>query len=573
MAERFLRVVGLTMVNEVRLLGRDPVSLLMLVIAPVVIMTVAGYSLGALYGNRDRIAEIALVDHDGGDIAGALVDAVPSDAPFRLARVDDLAAVRERLGDPDAAPLAIEVPAGAEARLAAGRSAALVLYVDPARRLEVHALEVALGAVQRRAAAATRRRTQRALAVQARATRHAGVRLERRLAREERGLRRSIDEGARAAVAAMRAKVRLALDRSQRDAEAALRRSSALALGRVRAEVDLRGAALARVAARLHALTAVQPALERWLAAAREGAGRHAAAIPPPPELPVLPAEEDLAVLQRPLDLHDLTLTLPVLDSASLVGPIAADLVVAGRPATRDVLDELRVPLTTAPPVLPGVLDVVERPAVDGAAIRVNPFDQYVPGFGVTFLLIGMMLGLSLTLFDERDWGTLERVRAGGGSLAGILIGKVLARSLVGVAQMAVLFGVGRAVFGVSLGPAPMALVAPTLGMAFAGAALGLVVPALAPAHDSVMPLGTMTSLALAAVGGCWWPLDFEPAWMRAVARWLPTTWTMQAYNDLMIRGAPASAVLVPSLVTTAIGTAILVAGIALSLASSRRRA
>ena len=123
----------------------------------------------------------------------------------------------------------------------------------------------------------------------------------------------------------------------------------------------------------------------------------------------------------------------------------------------------------------------MERPAVDGAAVRVNAFDQYVPGFGVTFLLIGMMLGISLTLFDERDWGTLQRVRAGGASLAGILIGKVLARVVVGVVQMIVLFGVGWALFDIALGRQPAALLLPMISMAFAGAALGLVIPASPP--------------------------------------------------------------------------------------------
>jgi len=218
-------------------------------------------------------------------------------------------------------------------------------------------------------------------------------------------------------------------------------------------------------------------------------------------------------------------------------------------------------------PTLPGTLDIVERAAVDGASVRVNAFDQYVPGFGVTFLLIGMMLGISLTLFDERDWGTLQRVRAGGASLAGILIGKVLARVVIGVAQMIVLFGVGWALFDIALGRQPAALLLPMISMSFAGAALGLVIPTLAPAHDSVMPLGTMTSLALAAVGGCWWPLDFEPAWMRTIAHWLPTTWTMQAYNDLMIRGAPPSAAVVPFLYTMTLGCGLLVIGVAAGMA------
>lgn len=74
----------------------------------------------------------------------------------------------------------------------------------------------------------------------------------------------------------------------------------------------------------------------------------------------------------------------------------------------------------------------------------------------------------------------------------------------------------------------------------------------------------------MAAIGG-WWPLDFEPAWMRTIAHWLPTTWTMQAYNDLMIRGAPPSAAVVPFLVTIAIGCGVLAIGVAAGVATQDR--
>lgn len=588
---RFVRSLALTVVNEARLLGRDPVSLAMLVIAPVVIMTVAGYSLGALYGAHRRAAVVPLVDRDGGGVAEELLRAVPPHGRLRLEPADDLAAVRRRLQQDGTAPLAIEVPPGTSETLAAGRSAALVLYVDPARRLEVNALEVALGAVERRVAAAGRTKAQHALAAHARELRHALAQLERALARARRAAATAAATDVHRALADARAQLTAALARSRHDVDAAAQRAQDGA-ALLRSELAERQAALGRVAANLAELDRARSAFEGWLAALRAAAGPHASEIPPPPAFPHPPAEADLALLTRPLDLPPTgSLAPPALDTA-LVGPTlnavarrVADVAHAGdaSAATADpravsgaasTLAALRARLdAAAPPTLPGTLDAIEQAAVDGVSIQVNAFDQYVPGFGVTFLLIGMMLGISLTLFDERDWGTLERVRAGGASLAGILVGKVLARACVGVVQMLVLFGVGWAVFDVTLGRTPAALLLPMVSMAFAGAALGLVIPSLAPAHDSVMPLGTMTSLALAAIGGCWWPLDFEPAWMRSIAHWLPTTWTMQAYNDLMIRGAPASAALVPFMVTTAIGCVVLAVGVgaALVVPSARR--
>ena len=571
MAERFFRTLGLTIVNEARLLSRDPVSLLMLVIAPVVIMTVAGYSLGALYGAHPRAVDVALVDHDDGTVADALVAAVPDDVPLRLARAPDLAAVRARLEDQGTAPLAVEVPAGTRAALAAGRDARLVLWVDPARRLEVNALELALARVMRRAAVHARRDATRELARHARELRHALADLERGIARERRRARAAAVADARDGFATLRARVEEALAKSRRDVEATLRRAEQDTLAGVRSEIAIRGAALERVATALRALDATRPAFERWLTDLRARAGRHADDIPPPPAFPAMPADADVALLARPLAIAPADVRLPALDVASLVADFGDDLARRAAGATvateNDALAAVRTRLAAAPAaVLPGTLDAAERPAVDGASVRVNAFDQYVPGFGVTFLLIGMMLGISLTLFDERDWGTLERVRAGGASLPGILIGKVVGRTVVGVFQMVVLFGVGWLLFDVTLGHTPSALFLPTISMAFAGAALGLVIPSLAPEHESVMPLGTMTSLALAAIGGCWWPLDFEPAWMRTFAQWLPTTWTMQAYNDLMIRGAPASAALVPALVTAAIGVVVLAIGVAAAM-------
>jgi ABC-2 type transport system permease protein len=219
---------------------------------------------------------------------------------------------------------------------------------------------------------------------------------------------------------------------------------------------------------------------------------------------------------------------------------------------------------------LPGVLGMVEEPANPREDVTVNAFDQYVPGFGVTFLLIGMMLGVALTLVDERSWGTLQRLEASGVPLTGLLLGKVASRFVVGVVQMVVLFAVGRVLFGISLGPQPAALLLPTIAMSFAAASLGLVMPTLTDSHDAVMPLGTMVSMAMSAVGGCWWPLDFEPSWMRSLSHALPTTWVMQAYNDLMIRRVDWSAAVWPSAIAFGIGVLYLAVGIVGNVGVSR---
>jgi ABC-2 type transport system permease protein len=75
------------------------------------------------------------------------------------------------------------------------------------------------------------------------------------------------------------------------------------------------------------------------------------------------------------------------------------------------------------------------------------------------------------------------------------------------------------------------------------------------------MPVGATIAMAMSAIGGCWWPLDFEPDWMRMLAQWLPTTWTMHAYNDLMIRHLEPGSALLPTMLTAALGLVYLIFG------------
>jgi hypothetical protein len=71
-----LRAIWLTMQNEARLLFVDPIVLFMLLMAPIVIITVAGYSLGSLYGGVASSFRTPVVDLDRGQVSAALIDAL-----------------------------------------------------------------------------------------------------------------------------------------------------------------------------------------------------------------------------------------------------------------------------------------------------------------------------------------------------------------------------------------------------------------------------------------------------------------------------------------------------------------
>ena len=71
-----LRAIWLTIQNEARLLIKDPIVLFMLLFAPVVIIMVAGYSLGSLYGGVAGSVRLPVVNHDKGEVGQGILDAL-----------------------------------------------------------------------------------------------------------------------------------------------------------------------------------------------------------------------------------------------------------------------------------------------------------------------------------------------------------------------------------------------------------------------------------------------------------------------------------------------------------------
>ena len=558
-----LRAIRLTMQNEARLLIKDPIVLFMLLFAPVVIITVAGYSLGSLYGAGVNSFRVPVIDLDHGPVADGILKALRSEPSIAVDLLDDVEEARRLVQFRDRTPLAIEIPPGTSDEEERGGQPRLTLFVDPVRRVEVNALEVRVAELCRRVVEQAQREAQQHLDVAQRNLVDNISQLAAAIDREQLEARSRLHEHQARIEDSLRTQITATLKRARDEAEALGRARESRVWDTLRDQLAERQLVLAELQTYLVQLQASQRAFEDWFASLRVLAGRHAGDIPAPPVFPSPPAAARLMQLTQPLrppqgennpagvfrTPAEFTFRLPKMDPMDL--PRGENL--------RTLLGGFDAPATNA---LPGSLGFSEQAAIDGESVVVNAFNQYVPGFGVTFLMIGMMLGVALTLFDERDWGTLKRLRVGGAPLSGLLLGKVFARFLVGTVQMVLLFAVGWFLFGISFGPAPLALLIPTLGISFASASLGLVIASVAQAHDSVMPLGTVTSMAMAAIGGCWWPMDFEPTWMRALSKGLPTTWTMEAFNNLMLRNLPAASVWWPFAVTIGLGAIFLLTGI-----------
>jgi ABC-type Na+ efflux pump permease subunit len=198
--------------------------------------------------------------------------------------------------------------------------------------------------------------------------------------------------------------------------------------------------------------------------------------------------------------------------------------------------------------------------SVTSAGKRAMPplgFEQAVPGTMVMFTMLVLLTSGAVTLVVEREQGLLRRLASAPISRASVVLGKWGARMALGLVQIVFAMIAGTVLFKMNWGSAlPMVLVVMTGWAAFA-AGLAIVVASVTRTAAQTTGLGVLSTQVLAALGGCWWPIEITPPWMQKLSLALPTGWTMGALHKLVSFGDPAR-VAVPHVVALAAGALVL---------------
>jgi ABC-type multidrug transport system permease subunit len=80
-------------------------------------------------------------------------------------------------------------------------------------------------------------------------------------------------------------------------------------------------------------------------------------------------------------------------------------------------------------------------------------------------------------------------------------------------------------------------------------ASAGLLLGSLAKTEGQASGLGVLFAMLLAALGGCWWPIEVTPGWMQGLQKLIPTGWTMDALHKLISFEAGAASA-IPHVIT-----------------------
>jgi ABC-2 type transport system permease protein len=170
---------------------------------------------------------------------------------------------------------------------------------------------------------------------------------------------------------------------------------------------------------------------------------------------------------------------------------------------------------------------------------RASLISFYAAGIGVMFLLFSSVGGAGSVLLEEVEAGTLERLLSTNVGMTQLLAGKWIFLTLLGIAQLTIMFLWGWAVFGLPLFAHIPGFAVMTIVTAAAASALALVLASIARTRAQLSGFSTILILTMSALGGSMFPRFLMSETMQKVGLITFNGWALDGYLKVFWRDAP----------------------------------
>jgi len=178
---------------------------------------------------------------------------------------------------------------------------------------------------------------------------------------------------------------------------------------------------------------------------------------------------------------------------------------------------------------------------------------QAVAGTAILMLLFSVA-GLGTSILEEKENGTLSRLRYSPMSSNTILYGKMLFTFFIAILQLTVMFLFAWVAFGLDLTTNVPALLLMILATGFAVSSIGVFLAAIAKSRQQAQSLSTLIILVMSAIGGSMIPLFVMPAIMQKIAVFSVNYWGIQGFYDIFWRNLSLMEIMPRILVLLSIG-------------------
>ncbi|UOY91540.1 ABC transporter permease [Ectobacillus sp. JY-23] len=156
-------------------------------------------------------------------------------------------------------------------------------------------------------------------------------------------------------------------------------------------------------------------------------------------------------------------------------------------------------------------------------------------GFSIMFVMIIMMTATGAIL-EARKNGVWYRMMTMPASRMQVLGGYVLSFFLLGWIQFGALMLFTNVLFDVHWGDMlGILLLVSALLLAIIG--MALFIAGIVKTSEQQSAIGNMVVISSCMIAGVYWPIEIEPMFMQRMADFVPQTWAMRGFTELIARG------------------------------------
>src|ERR1041385_3927071 len=202
---------------------------------------------------------------------------------------------------------------------------------------------------------------------------------------------------------------------------------------------------------------------------------------------------------------------------------------------------------------LPGETNAITEEALRRVVARENPvkldatfgsrkpipggYNQSIPGVLVMFVLMNLLIFGGTTVASERREGVMRRFMVHPVSKTELVYGKIVGLLGLGLVQIAYMLLVSIFLMKFHIGSQFIPVMVVLLVYAWAAGSFGVLIGSITSRDDKIVGICVLSSMVMAALGGCWWPLEIVPDKVRMLGHIAPPAWAMDALHQLISFG------------------------------------
>lgn len=180
-------------------------------------------------------------------------------------------------------------------------------------------------------------------------------------------------------------------------------------------------------------------------------------------------------------------------------------------------------------------------------------------GFSMMFVMI-VMMSVTGTILEAKKSGVWYRMLSTPISRFQLMSGYFMSFFLLGWIQFGILMAATSALFDIRWGnPLGIAVLVSALLLCVVG--LGLFIAGFVTTTEQQSAMGNIIVISTCMLGGVYWPLDVVPKFMQKIAEFVPQTWAMKGFTELVARGGGVADIALPVAVLLIFSAVFLVAG------------